>query len=100
MAICDYLIEDLELEINGCAVWADGAVEVYYDCEPAQRSVGFSGGVVITGFGPMCVELTDENREDCGKITCKPGDAIFDQIIKALGDERIERAIADGEETF
>jgi len=100
MATCDYLIEELELEINGCNVWADGSVEVAYTYQAPQHSVGFSGGVVIDSFGPMRVDLTDENREDCGKITCKPGDAIFDQIIKALGDERIERAIADGEETF
>ena len=100
MATCDYLIEDLELEINGCDVWLNGTVEVTYTYQAPQRSVGFSGGVVIDGFGPMCVELTDDKHNERGTIHCKPGDAIFDQIIKALGDERIERAIADGEETF
>lgn len=100
MTLCDYIIEDLELEINGCTVWANGKVEVDYTYQAPQHSVGFSGGVAINGFGPMTVKLTDANWNECGEINAKPGQRIFNDIIKALGEERIGSAIADGEATF
>lgn len=100
MNLTDYIIEDVEITLNGETLWANGKVEVAYVYEPAQRSVGFSGGVSIDGYGEMTVALSDEDWNSRGAFVCKPGDEVFDLIIKALGEERIGSAIADGHETF
>lgn len=100
MNLIDYIIEDAEIVVDGKALWANGKVEVAYTYEAAQPSVGYHGGIEISHFGEMTVDLSDENWDTAVKTICAPGSTLFDTIIKSLGEERIVRAIADAHETF
>lgn len=86
----DYFFEDIELVVCGVEYLASGLIDVEYNIEPADPSVGiFSDSAEAYGFGTAEAEL--ENAEgNTISMTILVGAGLHRQLVKGLDIDHVE----------
>jgi hypothetical protein len=100
MAGFTYKFEEIEVEYIGEApALISGCVEVEYDEERPQWSVGFPGAVDITDISDAVFDVLDwdEPGFDHSAQVASQNSPLWDQIIRAILPDLIDAAKADAQ---
>ena len=94
-----YEFEELEVEIDEVPVVISGCVEVEYDAERPQWSVGFSGGVEITDISDAVFDILDQDEPgfDYTDMTASKNTPLWNQITRAIMPKLLNAASDDAQ---
>lgn len=97
-----YEFKEIEIEIDEASIFVSGNIEVEYEVEAPQWSVGFPGGIELTGIGDIEYDILHQEDGESwlgknyykGRIASS-GEKVFDHIFTAIERDLYEAAARD-----